>query len=273
MHPLTLIALSSRLEGQISTLLETLLGALIVVAISFAAFYIGRMREAMTGVLARRFRNHAQLRPLTAAGHQDVSNLMRDLRVRFKASRVCLFQFHNGVSFMLANHAWKISCSHESITSGVESTAFDNQELHVGAVIDWIHPLLNSDHNIPGVRNITACSLQASMTEMTCPHGKKGHRVVYYDVNAMDMSAGQALANRQNVHHVFAVTLLDVDRKSVIGFLALQFADMTPAHVLDVESEICAMCPVAEKIQFYLTTDVATYRAKSGLWRWLFPLI
>ncbi len=263
MHDPTVAVIN--LSEPLARLCENLLAAVILIIGGTALFFVGKIREAIYGGIQRRLRKASRLKPATADGHRAIHELLAGLREKFGAFRVTVFQFHNGDSFMLSNHAWKVSCTHEALHPGARSALRENQNLPISAISDWVAPLLSKDTRVSGVREC----LETCHSSEVCSRGRAGGRAVYYEVEQMQMSVGKAMALEQGVEHVFAVNLIDVQRQAAFGVLAIQFQDMGFEDLRAAETQMCNACAVAETVQFYLTNDFRR-SVNSSLWGWLF---
>ena len=268
MTPLFL-ALSPTASKYLNSVAE-FAGLILLFVVSTVAIFLGqKIKEGIYKSIESKVKKQSSLKPSTAAGHREIQRLLDGLQQKFEALRVCVFQFHNGNSFMLSNHAWKVSCTQESLGSQIRSMIMAYQSLPASSLMDWVDPLLNSDYLPDGVTLVEPCKSEKANT---CPFGRIGHRILRFEPHSMRMSAGQALANEYGIVRSFAVPMIDPQTKAVFGFITLQFGARGPEITPEFEHSLCAMCPVAEQVQFYLTTDFAQYRAvKKRWWHAFFP--
>lgn len=252
MHP-GFLALSPTILKQLGSLSDAVVGGLILFLIATVVFLSGKVRDALYTALIRSAKRGSKLGAPTAAGHLEISRLLNVLREQFNPIRVCVYQFHNGDHFALANHAWKLSCTHEILHEETVSRLKDNQNMPASALIEMVEPLLNPNTNITGVQQ--------------CLTGPNGHRVLHYTVGSMPMCVAQAQANEQGVHHAFVVTMLDSRRgNSTIGYITLQFQELSDLQIDSIGLNLSALCPVAEKVGFYLTTDFKSFSMRRERW-------
>lgn len=219
--------------------------AIVLVALAFLAFISRRATEMLLTLALRVVRGRSKCRSISTAGHREIISLLQDLRAKTQAFRVCVYQFHNGVQFFRANHVWKLSMSHEVAHPGVSPINWkESNDLPIVAVMELAGPMIDDDTPDRGVRLLDAA----------------GHRAAHYDVNNMPVCVVQALANTVGVSHVYGVNLVDTVSHDTIGLLAVQFDALTADDIAECDQKIPDMVEVADKIQFYLTTDFAAFR-------------
>lgn len=181
--------------------------------------------------------------------HKEVNEILQSLRTRFHADRCVIRQFHNGEVFLLSDHSWKVSVTHEIVARGVDYMMKANQNILVSGMNDFVHPIVTgTPDNISGVSRLNMCLEK----EATCPMAKRGHWVMRYDVNSMDVTLGQWLYCQHGVAWMYAVNLVSRN-KTTFGFLSLQFFELSDTDRAEVEAQICALCAAAERVQFLLT--------------------
>jgi len=254
------------------TFWESLNAVMLLVAVLVAWFFIFALKrmlscfnDNMVATIRRRLKRESQLRPLTAAGHQQVNELLRKVLNEFSAARVCVFQFHNGDKFMLSNHVWKVSCSHEVLAPEVRPLGpAQSQNLQVGSAIEWVGPVVDPTTLPAGVKRVPVCLDK----EATCPAANKGHVVLHYVINEMDVSVSQALSNDLGIRHAFVINLVEPKSKIPFGFMAVHFGRHDDQQVLEALTKVCFLCPIAQQIQFFLTTDFEGFRKPRKVWPW-----
>lgn len=230
-----------------------------------------RIREGLFGVVGRRLRRMSVMNKNTLIAQREIQARTDTLQHQFKALRVCVMQFHNGEFFALANHAWKLTVTHESPGPGIGMLANVIRGLPATTLLDIVDPLFDptSDHLPPGIRLISPCLSEAAKN---CRFGKAGHRILHYDAAAMQMNTSRAIMNTNGIYHAFHVPLFDDRTKNVIGLLSMQFGELYDDIIQAREVDLCVMCKAAEEIQYYLTTDYDYYRKQIPLLlRWIFP--
>ena len=234
-----------------------------IIAISFflvagtGTFFISKVREAVFGSIASRMRKHSRLGAATAEGHREINDILTNLREKFQASRVCLFQFHNGDNFMLSTHSWKLSCTYEILRAGTDSEWKQNQDLKVSAFVDWVGPII-SDMKVEGVTELSLCTAEV---KAECKWSKMGHKILRYDVKRMNLTVAQDTANKQGVGVAWTVNLIDPKRSATFGFITVQYQALPESEWPATERALCSMCAVAERVQFLLTTDFKAVKA------------
>lgn len=230
---------------------------------AMAVFVAAKCREKIFKLVLSLRAKPSTLRPATAKGHRNIQTLLTYLQNDFKALRVGVYQFHNGSSFMCSNHAWKVSMTHEATGPQILPTLMAFQSIPASGMMDWVDPLLNHDYYPDGMSIIDTCQSDAAAR---CTYGKLGYRVMHFDIARMRVTVGKVLAQECGVTQMYMVPLCDPQTHAVFGFLALHFGDVFDTMREDVESRLCAICPVAEQIQFYLTTEFERYAKDTRPW-------
>lgn len=215
-----------------------------------------KIRGWLIQKVSRHFMKAVTLTKASVQMSREVDKHLQLLRARFDAARVAVFQFHNGEVFMLADHSWKTSCTHEVVAEGVTHTFRENQNLLVSQIVDWLDPIITGDTTrTQGCDIATVCHGR----QATCPMADRGHKVFLYRVDEMVPSVSKYLALKQGVGAVYCTPLKTPegrgkDAGQTFGFLSIQFRTFSDVEAQQVEGEdeICALCSAAEEIQFLL---------------------
>ena len=222
-------------------------------------FILAKVRDWFFISMQNSIRKKSRLRPGTAAGHKAINQELSDLRRTLDAFRICVYQFHNGDNFMLSNHSWKVSCTHEVLDPGARSTFRETQSLPVSHVADWVGPIVDTDLHTRGVHILN-------------PASPVHERVLVFDVGQLEISAARVMAQDQGVGSTCAVALHDRTRKAVFGYISIQFQDVDNAILAQVETKLAQILEIAGRVQFHLTDDFRSFDRKS-LMRRLHELI
>jgi len=219
--------------------------------LALVLFFLHRVRDKLWVHVAAALTRRPIMRPSISAMHRQVQEILCDLQHRFRAFRVLVFQFHNGDVFMMSDHSWKLTCTHECAAPGVLYTIKDNQNILVSSVTDFIEPIVSgAPGKVAGCSGLEVCAVHAQ----DCALAKKGHWVLRYDVAQMDETMSKYMAEQQGVGVVYTVNLVSRVRNATFGFIALQFRTLTPDEQVEIEQSICQVCAAAERVQFLLTT-------------------
>lgn len=238
---------------EITTAVAGLLGAAFLWVLALLVAYA---RKWFVGRANRTVRHAFGLDETTVMLNRKINSLLKDLRSRYDAARAAVFQFHNGDVFLMADHTWKLTCTHELAAEGVTHTLRDNQGLLVSRVIDWVAPIIAGESDgHPGVTMTSVCGRVCDGVAM-CPlhKGEDEPKVFLFNSDALEPSLSKLMAEQQGVGAAYCVPLVGPDKKSVMGFISLQFRSMHKAVFDDFESAggPCALCAVAKEIQFLL---------------------
>jgi hypothetical protein len=107
-----------------------------------------------------------------------------------EASRVYVFQFHNGITFYTGQHAQRFSCTYEMVSEGVSREAENLQNLQVSLFSWWINEVLSG-------------------------------RMTYYDVDDMADYTSRIILEQQGVKSIICRPL--IYKGKVVGILGLDF--------------------------------------------------
>jgi hypothetical protein len=214
------------------------------------AFLFGKLRERMFLSVQAEIKKRSRLRPGTAAGHKQIHQELLELLKKLEAFRVNIFQFHNGDNFMLSNHAWKVSCTHEALDPGARATFMEVQSLPISHMADWVGPVIDSDMKVAGVVEFPDVS-------------GAPQRSVLFNVEAMNMTHAKFLAVNQGVGYALSMGLVDSSRKSIFGFISVQFQDCSASKLESLKTQVYLIAEVVSRVQFYLADDFRSFDRKS----------
>lgn len=245
---------------ELKTTVITHGGSVLLIAIGSALMFIfGRIRDAMFVSAQNRLKKMSRLRPGTALGHQTINQELHDLRRDLDVTRVCIHQFHNGDNFMMSNHSWKVSCTHESLDPVARPTFKESQSLPISHMTDLVGPVVEPDLGIEGV------TLWARTDDRT-------RHVVFYDLEAMDISAAKLQVTEQGTWFVVAVNLVDPAKRATFGFLSLHLQACDEEKIATLKEHIPDLYETAGRIQFHLSDDFRAFD-RPGLLRRLWKII
>lgn len=222
-------------------------GSVIMLGLGGAAMFLfGKAREAMFLSVQSQLKKKSRLRPGTAFGHQTINQELHDLRRSLAAFRVCVHQFHNGDSFMLSNHSWKVSCTHEIVEPGAGTIFRENQSLPISHVADWVGPIVDTSMSVKGVTN----------------WGAPGQTIVLFDVAAMLVSTAKLMAESQGVGYAIAVGLTDARTKATFGYISIHLHEASDEELKALHTKLAELTEAARRVQFYLSDDFRSFDKK-----------
>jgi hypothetical protein len=231
------------LPTALADLLNLMASGLWLTLFLFAAIYRNKMLDALRTAVTRDTNTPYILRA-SLEEMQRVNTHVESLLYTMKADRVCVFQFLNGQTFALADHAWKVTCTVERHLLTAHPIAGNNQGVHVSLLSDFLAPLLLPDVTGPGVTRIPVCA-QAGACQDNFGGMRKALR---FDMDAMPRSRVTSDAGQGNVRVMLAVPLLHKQMRQAIGFLVLQYeADDGRADV--AQESMCLVCRSAGDIE------------------------
>lgn len=234
--------------------------AILVILGSTVTFLLGKAREAAFVSVHKQLRKASQLRPGTALGHQAVNQELHDLRRDLDVTRVCIHQFHNGDNFMLSNHSWKVSCTHEALDPVARPTFKESQSLPISHLVELVGPVVDTSLTTRGVEVWKA------------PACGKQHATVFYDLSAMEASAIKIQLTEQGTSFLTVVSLVDPGRRVTFGFIALHLQECCDAKRMELRAKLSRLESAADRIQYHLSDDFRAFDRPRG-WRRCFRFL
>jgi len=81
--------------------------------------------------------------PTQVQASTNINKQLGEVMVESGASRVYVFQFHNGITFYTGQHAQRFSCTYEMVAEGISREAENLQNLQVSLFSWWINEVLS----------------------------------------------------------------------------------------------------------------------------------
>lgn len=166
------------------------------------------------------------------------ANIYKELsRILFtvKASRIGLYQFHNGSVFSTNNPIWKISNTHEICENGVSTEIDKIQDLKSSLFTQIVAPIVDSK-NSEGVTLIKPC--RCDLDNSTCSNKVGVYRL---DPHKMSNSYAHALLMNRNVKFALISPIINIDNQ-VNGIVMLEFCGdgfMSELELADNSKLLC----------------------------------
>ena len=231
---------------------------LLVLAVTFA---FRKLYDYMMEKISVLWLRKPGLAPAASSRHRQIMDLILEMRLHFKCSRVCVWQFHNGETFMMADHSWKLSCSYESVAPGRSYINRESQGLLVTNMVDIVEPIVTGvvgDFDATGVELVSACVADGHLKACDpgkCRLGLKGHRILHFDVARMPASMAKYTLESQvdTDGHMYVINLLS-HTGDTIGFIGVQFIMLDADQQVLAGQILCSGCDRADKITHLLTS-------------------
>lgn len=179
---------------------------------------------------------------------QDVNNMLflqRELAVLqtlAEASRVSIWQFHNGEQFMLSNPMFKIKSSMESCRNGVVFDARFINSILVSNMLELVTPVMGAAMDVEGCSQVT---LPKNL-------GHHGHKVFRFDMDKMETCAFKSLMTTLGTEVLYAL-LIHNPKGEPMGLLVVQYMGGDNPETLKAPDILERMYDVRDKIQFVLS--------------------
>lgn len=207
---------------------------------------LGAMRERMF-MLAPKLM--ALLKPYPgkkdAQQNHKMYNELVELRALAKSSRSYVLRFHNGNEFLPDNPQWKVTCTHETVGSGVSYGSLDFQNVLVSRVHNIVDPVITGASRYKGVKMVDCekCSYKNECDR------KSKHSVVV-QVDEMEDSFSKFLLDSHGVKTMVASGM--VNGQKVFGMVALDFCEGKLETEEEVMEAVSRTCRTAIRTQYYL---------------------
>jgi len=139
----------------------------IIVALVGAGFF-RQMRE-------KQEKNKSKEKLMEQIKRDEIVHLaIRDVRRRYNADRVYIWQFHNGGSFYTTSPMQKLSITHERCSDGLERKAEKNQNHLITSFTSYIKDVMDNNMYFPDIEDMNDIGLRS----LAYSSGTKGHCAV-----------------------------------------------------------------------------------------------
>lgn len=139
----------------------------IVIALVGAGFF-RRMND-------KQEKNRSKVRLMEQIKKDEIVHLaIRDVRRRYNADRVYIWQFHNGGSFYTTSPMQKLSITYERCSDGLERKAEKNQNHLITSFTSYITDTMNGIMYYPNIEDMSDIGLRS----LSSSSGTKGHCAV-----------------------------------------------------------------------------------------------
>jgi hypothetical protein len=161
------------------------------------------------------------------------SNIYKELTrtlISVKASRIGLFQFHNGNTFSTNNPIWKVSNTHEICENGVASEISNVQDVKASLLNPLISALVNKTQS-DGISHV-------EHGDVECVGGLGVYRI---DTERTTNTYFHAFLLNRSSKFGLASPIVNIDDQ-VVGYIMVEFCsdgDMTPDMLSDNSKMIC----------------------------------
>lgn len=171
-----------------------------------------------------------------------------ELRVKTDADRGHVFLFHNGDEFTCEHPMWKVSCTHESVKSGV-STEIDNlQSLRCSSLIDLLRCYWEENNSyISGIKKVSPDHCSGCGVDNGC---KAPQAVYLFEVEKMNEGFSKSHLASQGIKYVVNSPIVD-KKRNIIGFVGVDCC-----REVDIEKileDIVDVCQTSNDIGFMLS--------------------
>jgi len=139
----------------------------IIVALVGAGFF-RQMRE-------KQEKNKSKEKLMEQIKRDEIVHLaIRDVRRRYNADRVYIWQFHNGGSFYTTSPMQKLSITYERCSDGLERKAEKNQNHLITSFTSYIKDVMENNMYFPNIEDMNDIGLRS----LAYSSGTKGHCAV-----------------------------------------------------------------------------------------------
>jgi len=128
--------------------------------------------------------------PTQVKASTTVNKELGEVMIASGASRVYVFQFHNGITFYTGQHAQRFSCTYEMVAEGISREAENLQNLQVSLFSWWINEVLSG-------------------------------RMTYYDIEDMADYTSRITLQQQGIKSIICRPL--IHKGKVVGIVGMDF--------------------------------------------------
>ena len=128
--------------------------------------------------------------PTQVKASTTVNKQLGEVMIASGASRVYVFQFHNGITFYTGQHAQRFSCTYEMVAEGISREAENLQNLQVSLFSWWINEVLSG-------------------------------RMTYYDIEDMADYTSRITLQQQGIRSIICRPL--IHKGKVVGIVGMDF--------------------------------------------------
>ena len=128
--------------------------------------------------------------PTQVQASTNINKQLGEVMIESKASRVYVFQFHNGITFYTGQHAQRFSCTYEMVAEGISREAENLQNLQVSLFSWWINEVLSG-------------------------------RMTYYDIEDMADYTSRITLQQQGIKSIICRPL--IHKGKVVGIVGMDF--------------------------------------------------
>jgi len=140
--------------------------------------------------------------PVQVEASTGVNKELSEILNESEASRIYVFQFHNGITFYTGQHAQRFSCTYEMVNEGVSREAENLQNLQVSLFSWWINEVLSG-------------------------------RMTYYNIDDMSDYTSRITLEQQGIKSIICRPL--IQKGKVVGILGVDFVGYNNDIVNDPE--------------------------------------
>jgi hypothetical protein len=148
----------------------------------------------------------------------DIYKELTRILFNVKASRIGLFQFHNGNTFSTNNPIWKVSNTHEICENGVSSEIANVQDIKASLLTPLISALVNKSKS-DGITHVEPCHCSNDDGNLECASGLGIYRI---DTDKISNTYFHALMLNRSTKFGLASPIVNIDNQ-VVGYIMVEF--------------------------------------------------
>lgn len=186
-----------------------------------------------------------------------INDAILEVRIKMKADRAYIIQFHNGETFSANNPRWKMSQTFETCMDGISYTGDLIKNMDVTVVWDYLKVIFFDPEKeaVPGVEAFIknrACALEF------CHHPRKSYLVT---TTKMDRNRGytRSLIEQQGIKYMIQTPILNADNQP-IGIIGVDYCsdERFEQAISSTEFTSCVLCQTASEISLSWELDKQT---------------
>lgn len=191
--------------------------ALAFVFIGLVALFRDRLYKLFSKYLMDKGSSSALPWKTFTAQHEQINNLLIELRAIIGADRVYVYQFHNGGTFLPNTSAWRITSTFEVCGRGISYQGQNVQGVPITRLwdimlclfpLDQLQPSpISTEHNIRTSKNVLVNSVYSILTEQ------------------LQLGFSRNFLENSNTEVLVLAPLFD-EKKNIIGCLCADYCDV-----------------------------------------------
>jgi len=211
--------------------------AVLTAGLGYLAVWLrARSKKAAEAASAQQRENHS-LEGCVSLG-QELMPILVESRIRLRADRIVMYQFHNGTVFLTADPTWRMTPTYHNADAGIAAPSSNPDTAAV--MLDILQPMTEAKdaaYTAGGVSAVACCRNCAEVCD---------NRTVYvFDIDNMASGGWKTRMNIEGMHWTVCTQMRNSEGR-LAGILALEYR--TEPDEQELEKHIQVFCETANSI-------------------------